>query len=275
MVRARLPRKLRPQFDSVDFVQAVWKSFFSDLRRAAARVRQRRASPRVPGRGGAEQGAGAASPADPHREIRRDARGAACTSAGAIARSCARWSRRTRRPARTVQAADRLEQLIAGCSPREIEVLTLRRQGLTHVEIAERTGMNERSVRRIIESFRSRMEGRAMNRTRAAGDRAAVAPAGARPSATSATRGARDRGRQARARGGPIGRAAGSSCRRPAVAGDDRPAAVRPPGSNRAGIGAAAGRSTNSPRPGSAARRRPSRTTCTAWTRPTPRGPSS
>ena len=29
MVRARLPRKLRPRFDSGDFVQAVWKSFFT------------------------------------------------------------------------------------------------------------------------------------------------------------------------------------------------------------------------------------------------------
>ena len=32
MVRGRLPRKLRTHFDSTDFVQSVWKSFFSDLR---------------------------------------------------------------------------------------------------------------------------------------------------------------------------------------------------------------------------------------------------
>src|SRR5262245_65604722 len=31
MVRVRLPRKLRTQFDSIDFVQAVWKSFFADM----------------------------------------------------------------------------------------------------------------------------------------------------------------------------------------------------------------------------------------------------
>ena len=30
MVRSRLPRKLRTQFDSTDFVQAVWQSFFVD-----------------------------------------------------------------------------------------------------------------------------------------------------------------------------------------------------------------------------------------------------
>jgi DNA-directed RNA polymerase specialized sigma24 family protein len=32
MVRGRLPRMLRTQFDSMDFVQAVWQSFFVDLR---------------------------------------------------------------------------------------------------------------------------------------------------------------------------------------------------------------------------------------------------
>ena len=34
MVRGRLPRMLRTQFDSMDFVQAVWQSFFADLRAA-------------------------------------------------------------------------------------------------------------------------------------------------------------------------------------------------------------------------------------------------
>ena len=32
MVRGRLPKKLRTHFDSMDFVQSVWQSFFSDLR---------------------------------------------------------------------------------------------------------------------------------------------------------------------------------------------------------------------------------------------------
>ena len=63
-------------------------------------------------------------------------------------------------PSEEAQGHDRLEQLIAGRSPIEVEVVTLRRQGLTHDEIAARTGMNERSVRRIIESVRSRMEAR-------------------------------------------------------------------------------------------------------------------
>src|SRR5208337_4782702 len=35
MVRGHLPRKLRTQFDSMDFVQAVWQSFFSGLRKSS------------------------------------------------------------------------------------------------------------------------------------------------------------------------------------------------------------------------------------------------
>jgi RNA polymerase sigma-70 factor (ECF subfamily) len=61
-------------------------------------------------------------------------------------------------PSETAQAGDRLEQLTAGRSQREIEVLNLRRQGLTFEEIAAQLGIHERSVRRIIESARSRME---------------------------------------------------------------------------------------------------------------------
>ena len=45
-------------------------------------------------------------------------------------------------------------------SPEEAEVVDLRRRGLTYEEIAERTGLNERSVRRIIEAIRLRMEAR-------------------------------------------------------------------------------------------------------------------
>ena len=61
-------------------------------------------------------------------------------------------------PSQTVQANDRLTQLIAGCSPREVQIITLRHQGLTFEEIATRTGIHERSVRRIIEDARARME---------------------------------------------------------------------------------------------------------------------
>ena len=68
MVRSRLPRKLRTQFDSTDFVQAVWQSFFVGL----ANSRDFDNVEHLRGflvRDGAEQGARAAPPADQDREI--------------------------------------------------------------------------------------------------------------------------------------------------------------------------------------------------------------
>jgi RNA polymerase sigma factor (sigma-70 family) len=159
MVRARLPRKLRPRFDSGDFVQAVWQSFFTDPN-GPAREFENIAHLR-----GFLDGVVRNKVQEEHRRLTR-------TAKHNLAREerlyINRGSREVLRevaspdpsPSENVQADDRLEQLVAGFGPREIEVLTLRRQGLTQAEIADRTGMNERSVRRIIELFRSRLEGR-------------------------------------------------------------------------------------------------------------------
>jgi len=159
MVRARLPKKLRPRFDSGDFVQAVWQSFFTD--------------PDSPGREfenvahlrGFLDGVVRNKVHEQHRRLTRTAK----HNMGREERLyISRGDREVLRevaspdpsPSETAQAGDRLEQLVAGFGPREIEVLTLRRQGLTQFEIAQQTGMNERSVRRVIEAFRSRLEGR-------------------------------------------------------------------------------------------------------------------
>jgi RNA polymerase sigma factor (sigma-70 family) len=159
MVRAQLPRKLRPRFDSGDFVQAVWQSFFTDPT-SAAREFENIAHLR-----GFLDAVVRNKVQEQHRRLTR-------TAKHNLAREerlyINRGSREVLRevaspdpsPSETMQARDRLEQLVAGFGPLEIEVLTLRRQGLTQVEIAERTGINERSVRRIIELFRSRLEGR-------------------------------------------------------------------------------------------------------------------
>ena len=159
MVRARLPRKLRPRFDSGDFVQAVWQSFFADPDSPGPQF-ENEAHLR-----GFLDGVVRNKVGEQHRRLTR-------TAKYNLAREerlyVARGDREILRevaspdpsPSEAVQADDRLEQLTAGFGPREIEVLMLRRQGLTHVEVAERTGMNERSVRRIIEAFRTRLEGR-------------------------------------------------------------------------------------------------------------------
>jgi DNA-directed RNA polymerase specialized sigma24 family protein len=157
MVRARLPRKLRIRFDSTDFAQSVWQSFFSDLRDKSPdfeNVQHLRAFlKRMVWNKVQEQ----------HRRLTR-------TEKCNLEREERLYIRRGDRdvprevvspepsPSQTVQADDRLVQLTAGRAPAEAAVIRLRRQGLTFDEIAARTGFNERTVRRFIEAARIRME---------------------------------------------------------------------------------------------------------------------
>lgn len=157
MVRARLPKKLRSQFDSIDFVQAVWQSFFSEFQR------DERAFESEQHLRNFLAGVVRNKVFEQYRRLTR-------TEKYDLAREERLYVRRGDReiprevvspepsPSQTAQASDRLEQLIAGCSPLEVEVIMLRHQGLTFAEIAVRTGANERTARRIIDSARSRLE---------------------------------------------------------------------------------------------------------------------
>jgi RNA polymerase sigma factor (sigma-70 family) len=159
MVRARLPRTLRTRFDSTDFVQAVWQSFFFELRDRPlefANVHHLR---------GFLSGVVRNKIYEQHRRLTK-------TAKYALGREERLYVRRGGReigrdfvspeptPSQTVQASDRMAQLVAGCTPREVQVITLRYQGMTFEEIAARTGLGERTVRRVIEEVRRRVEAR-------------------------------------------------------------------------------------------------------------------
>ena len=159
MVRGRLPRMLRTQFDSMDFVQAVWQSFFADLRSSSRQFEN------VHHLGGFLAGVARNKVYEEHRRLTR-------TKKHALAREQSLYVRRGSRevelalispeptPSQAVQASERLAQLVARCSPLEAQVITLRHQEMTFDEIARRTGVSERSVRRIIDEARERMEAR-------------------------------------------------------------------------------------------------------------------
>jgi RNA polymerase sigma-70 factor (ECF subfamily) len=158
MVRGRLPKRLRTQFDSVDFVQTVWQSFFVDspARPDFENIEHLRAFLAGVVRNKVYQ---------QHRRLTK-------TEKYDLAREERLYVRRGDQdvplevaspdpsPSAAAQVGDRLAQLTAGCSPRDVEVISLRRQGLTLEEIADELGINERSVRRIIQSARSRLEAR-------------------------------------------------------------------------------------------------------------------
>ncbi len=54
------------------------------------------------------------------------------------------------RASEVAQADELWQQMLAVCPPRHIELMRLKRQGLTTAEVAARTGLNEGSVRRIL-----------------------------------------------------------------------------------------------------------------------------
>ena len=155
VVRHRLPRAMRSQYDSMDFVQAVWQSVFT---------------------GG---GAGLGKFATPQQLL-------AYLAGVARNKVLEEYRKRTTQkynidreeplyvqrggcaiprdlpahdpsPSQDAQAGDRLEQITRGRSPLERQVVDLRRQGLTFQEIADRLGMHESAVRRIIEAIRQGM----------------------------------------------------------------------------------------------------------------------
>jgi len=158
-VRERLPQKLRSRFDSLDFVQKVWQSVLTNEGQDLGRFTN------------AQHFRGFLAGVARNKvfeEYRRQTR----TRKYNLKREEPLYVRHGDRerprevpapgptPSQDVQADDRFAQLVAGRSAQEAEVVQLRRQGLTFEEIAAQTGLNERSVRRIIDAIRVRMEAR-------------------------------------------------------------------------------------------------------------------
>ena len=159
MVRSRLPRVLRNQFDSMDFVQAVWTSVFAgggenlDSFADAGQFR------------GYLAGVTRNKVFEEHRRRTR-------TQKYDMNREERLYVRREGRdvpreveapdptPSENFQADERLRQILGGRTEEEADVIRLRRQGLTFDEIAARLGRDERWVRRVIEAARRRMEAR-------------------------------------------------------------------------------------------------------------------
>ena len=159
MVRRRLPARLRNQFDTVDFTQVVWNSVIVDCRD--------RSEPFEDAKHLLGFLAGVV-----HNKIAQEYRRRTRTRKYDIGREQPLYVRKGDRdvprevaaddptPSETVQADDRLEQLVAGRSPLEVRIVELRREGLTIDEVAARLDLHEKAVRRVIDSIRARMEAR-------------------------------------------------------------------------------------------------------------------
>jgi RNA polymerase sigma factor (sigma-70 family) len=145
VVRRKLLRQLRRQFDSVDFVQSVWKSFFTvpgeqytfdspeALIAFLARVAQNKVLETYQG------------------QLRTQKRGGARTQslAGLHRHRADELDPRQPTPSQIASADEQWQHLLAGMPPHHQRILVLLRHGYEVQEIAEQLGVSIKTVRRL------------------------------------------------------------------------------------------------------------------------------
>jgi RNA polymerase sigma factor (sigma-70 family) len=147
-VRRQLSGALRAKFDSVDIVQSVWADLLagfrdagwrfangSQLRAFLVRVARNRLIDRR---------------RQHHRALERE-RPLDETAPDALPQA------HQPRPSEIAQGNELWQQMLEQCSPAHRQILILRRQGMTLAEIADRTGLHEGSVRRILYDLAKRL----------------------------------------------------------------------------------------------------------------------
>jgi RNA polymerase sigma factor (sigma-70 family) len=148
VVRRQLPPRLRAKLDSIDVVQSVWADVLQGFRSAGWRfadvahlraflvkATRNRFIDRV----------------RQHEKALKLEKPIACTDPDQLPPA------RQPRPSEAVQADDLWQRMLALCPPAHHQILQLKRQGLTLVEIAQRTGLHEGSVRRILRQLARQM----------------------------------------------------------------------------------------------------------------------
>jgi RNA polymerase sigma-70 factor (ECF subfamily) len=151
VVRRRLPRILRSRFDSLDFLQSVWGSFFHRLRSAPAEFDDSRHLVAFLARAARnkvidEYRRAASQKHDMSREEPMWGDGHPPREVPAIDDTASQV-------AEAHEAFDRLMDLV----PEDRrEILELKASGLSSREIGDRLGISERTVQRVLEDLRRR-----------------------------------------------------------------------------------------------------------------------
>jgi RNA polymerase sigma factor (sigma-70 family) len=150
VVRRQLPRLLRSRFDSHDFVQSVWGSFFRRVKTSPAELE------------GTDNLIGFLARAARNKVIdeyrrassrKQDKRREESMWDGSEPRELADGSDTPIEVAEASEAFSRLRDLV----PEDRRaILDLKAEGLSTVDIAARLGLGERTVRRVIEDLRRR-----------------------------------------------------------------------------------------------------------------------
>jgi RNA polymerase sigma-70 factor (ECF subfamily) len=152
VVRRQLPRLLRSRFDSIDFLQSVWGSFFHRIRVGGAEFEDSRHLVAFLARAAKnkvidEYRRAASQKQDMNREepIWTDSLRARELPAAEDT------------PSQVAQAHETFDRLLDLVPKERREVLSLKAEGLSSREIGERLGISERTVQRVLEELRRRV----------------------------------------------------------------------------------------------------------------------
>jgi RNA polymerase sigma-70 factor (ECF subfamily) len=153
VVRRQLPRLLRSRFDSLDFLQSVWGSFFRRMSTGPEEFEDPRFLvtflARVARNKVIDQYRRAASR---KQDMRREE---PLSLGGSRSREFVADQETPSEVAEANEAYDRLREWLPADRR---EILGLKLEGLSSREIAERLGLSERTVRRALEDLRRRAE---------------------------------------------------------------------------------------------------------------------
>ena len=153
VVRRQLPRLLRSRFDSLDFLQSVWGSFFRRMRSSPTEFEDSRHLVAFLARAAKnkvidEYRRAASHKHNMHREE-------PLWGEGGRAREVADSNDSPSEVAEAHEALGRMRELV----PEEKRsILELKAEGFSSKDIGERLGISERTVQRVLEELRRRME---------------------------------------------------------------------------------------------------------------------
>lgn len=139
-VRRRIQPRYRAKFDSADIVQSVWANLLIDLRQSHRQFDNETHVRNFLNRVVLNKFN------DRYRQHRREVESQKALGESEMA---ALPSFDQARPSQVAQHDELWDQILQACPARHHQVLHLRREGLRHKEIAERTGLHASSIRRI------------------------------------------------------------------------------------------------------------------------------
>jgi RNA polymerase sigma-70 factor (ECF subfamily) len=152
VIRRRLARRLRRQFDSVDFLQAVWASFFTcdQSRFVFKRPEDLMAFLATVARAKVIEAFRAHLQSRKHDAARELPLEALSASIPELATS-------EPTPSQQAAAQEQLERLQHGLPERHVQILELLRSGCSHAEIARRLEVSERTIHRLLQVLQRRV----------------------------------------------------------------------------------------------------------------------